>query len=503
MKLRTVGAAAGLVALAAFAAAAADAAKADAAGVPAGSAASKSVVEQIKNPVDWFKWGAELRIREEVLSKVYDFSDYTRDDDMYNWFRGRARVWAQFGNFFQQNAKNNDGLSFYGRLTTEPKYVWEQGTIHQGKVGTVNKQAVYDNLYMQWTRIAGVPVSLKFGRFDAFYGRGLLIGDGTPLDGSRTIYSDGAIGTLHLDDMNTNVDFIWLQNDGSLRRLSSIGPTNPADKKNVSEYDTQILGVYVSNKSFKDVEIQAYYLFKDDDPINGYGTYKDDGVPSGLVHTLGANVQGVYGAWDYYGEVAGQWGMRRGMYWSYSPSYGGSWYGDGEKHSRQAYSINGDLGYTFKDVAWTPRVHAFYNNYSGDDNSSATYEGWDPVLGRWPQFSELWAYHMGAEQGLPGLVTNMQRMGLGVAVNPPAVQSVYKAMRLSLDYNYLLANHSQMDPSTGSYERGNMLIGLMEVQFMDCLKGHILLEYLVPGAFYPQGYKNSAFFGRWEITYTF
>jgi len=442
MKLRTVGAAAGLVALIAFAAAAADAVKADAAGVPAGSATSKSAVDEIKNPVTWFKWGADLRVREEVLSKVYDFSDNTRDYDMYNWFRGRARVWAQFGNFFQQDSKKNDGLSFYARMTTEPKYTWESGTVHQGEMGTTNKQAVYDNLYMQWTRIAGAPMSLKFGRFDATYGKGLVLFDGTPLDGSRTIYNDGAIATLHMDDMNTNVDFIWFQNDGSLRRLSSIGPTNSSDKKNVSEYDTQILGAYLSNKSFKDVEIQAYYLFKDDSPINGYGSYKDAGVPSGLVHTVGANVQGMYGAWDYYGEVAGQWGMRKGMFWSpaMNGTGSGSWYGDGEKHSRQAYSINGDLGYTFKDVAWTPRVHGFYNNYSGDDNGSATYEGWDPVLGRWPQFSELWAYHAASEEGLIATLTNTQRMGVGVSVQPPAVQSVYKAMRLSLDYNYLLAN---------------------------------------------------------------
>ena len=46
--------------------------------------------------------------------------------------------------------------------------------------------------------LSGVPLDFKIGRQDLFLGNGWLVGDGTPLDGSRTFYFDAIRATLPL-----------------------------------------------------------------------------------------------------------------------------------------------------------------------------------------------------------------------------------------------------------------------------------------------------------------
>jgi len=516
LKWRTLVVVCGLAALMAMPAWAAETAAKEkmqeTVGSATGEACPRSLLDQIKNPVDWFKWGADLRLREEFHNNNFDFYDDKKSErfvdgagvehrpgnDLFNYFRGRARVWAEFGPFLPtEGMKEANGLSFYARLTTEPRYYMENTTsignnwiaYNHGEYGTTNKQVIYDNLYFDWKRIGGAPISLKVGRQDLIYGRGFVILDGTPLDGSRTIYSDAIKATLHLDSWNTAIDFLAIDNDGGNTRLSSIGPRNSVDRPYESEFDTKVYGVYGMTKVTKDMEVNAYYLFKDDDPT---GTYKALGYTGRQVHTIGGLIQGTFAAnWDYYAEAAGQWGKER------SPM-------TGKNNNRTGYAVATDLGYTFKDVAWTPRAHGVYEVYSGDKNGTSTYEGWDPVLARWPHFSELWANHAAVETGTPGAFTNMHRLGAGFSLKPPA--GPFEAVDLLFDYSYLWAN-THTNGRTGfynsGYDIGQMITGVLRIQFMKCLEGHIWGEYLFPGRYYNSSFRDTAWFWRWQLTYTF
>ena len=133
-----------------------------------------------------------------------------------------------------------------------------------------------------------------------------------------------------------------------------------------------MLGAYVISKYFAPMEVNAYYIYKDDTFAN-YGVihqlfYGSD--PMGrIVHTVGGLAQGTAGpGWDYYGEAAWQWGNE------------GAVPGVSNEENRQAYGLNSDLGYTFKQWSPTPRVHAAYMDLSGDDPHSKTFGGWDPVM---------------------------------------------------------------------------------------------------------------------------
>ena len=79
-----------------------------------------------------------------------------------------------------------------------------------------------DNLYVNWDRPAGFPVSFRVGRQDLTYGRGFVILDGTPLDGSRSVYSDAAKMTIHADPIRTDLDLFAVDNKADESRLQPI-----------------------------------------------------------------------------------------------------------------------------------------------------------------------------------------------------------------------------------------------------------------------------------------
>ena len=203
---------------------------------------------------------------------------------------------------------------------------------------------------------------------------------------------------------------------------------------------------------------------------------EDENIGSALldrvVHTVGGLAMGTFaGNWDYYGELAYQWGKEGTA-------------------SRRGYGGTADLGYTFKDCSWKPRVHLAGEYLSGDDPDTGTYEGWDPVLGRWPHWSELFAYRMAFEEGKPGQYTNMQRLAGGVTVHPT------ERMCVKLDYNYLRAdehNNGSAFPYDSGDTRGHLLTGNLTYQFNKALSGHLWTEYFHPESFYDSDCDDALF----------
>jgi hypothetical protein len=428
-------------------------------------------IDDVTHPADWLTWGGELRVQQTYQDNAIDFLD--EFPDTWNYFRIRASVWAQAGRFLvAEDAGIDNGLSGYVRLTAEPRYFTQDDLIADDPMWD---EGIVENLYVDWTRVAGLPVSMRVGRQDLAYGppgRWFVVFDGTPLDDSRSIYSDAIKTTIHLDDSVENpngfdVDVFYANNDGTQDRIDPINESHLL----VSEFDTKLFGIYAMNRQVAGHEFHGYYVYKDDDRIGR-------GWPGGqIVHTVGGLGTGKIGRnWDYYAELAGQWGKLA-------------------SRTRRGLGFSSDLGYTFAEATWTPRVHGGYEYLSGDDPSSRRWEGWDPVLARYPHFSWIMAYRYLFEYGLPGYYTNLQRYTAGVSVNPT------EKTQVSLDYHFLRANERigpPVFPLGPGLKRGHLVVAGVKHQFTKFIDGALLGEYFHPESFYASS-SDSAILLRWEV----
>ena len=435
-------------------------------------------INQITKPVEWFNWGADFRLRQEYFDNAIDLlNEY---QDRRNAIRMRCRFWAEVGPFFKmEELTAPNGVTANIRMTKETRWYQQD----DGRVPMQDwNEIVYDNLYVQWQRILGMPISLKVGRQDLVYGKGWIILDGTPLDGSRTIYSDAVKATLHLDNIATTIDVFALDNKAHQSRFRPFDPKH----KLVSEYDTEVFGIYAINKTLAPHEFHSYYIYKNENRVAAAPAIAPG---DRTVHTVGGLGQGKFAnGVDYYAEMAGQWGTEAGA-------------------NRVGFGVNSDVGYTFTKVAMTPRVHGGYEYLSGDDPHTREYEGWDNVLGRWPQFSEAYAYRWAFEGGRPGAYTNLHRFTLGVNARPmPKMFAV-------LDYSLLLADEHTFGtsytlpppipaPYGDGYVRGHLLVARVHYDFTKRLTGHMWAEYFCPGSYYDDA-TDDAVFLRWELAYAF
>ena len=451
----------------------------------------------IKHPMDWFTWGADLRVREEYIRNARGLKNNI--DDTINMLRVRPRIWADFGSFFNDPSLGiPNGLDIYIRLADETRIFMTRPSVAPFNTSAATNNArtfneiVVDNLYVNWDRPAGLPVSFKVGRQDLTYGRGWVILDGTPLDGSRSIYSDAAKVTGHFDAIQTDLDLFVVDNKAYESRLQPIA-IEAGQQQYTSEYDTRLLGAYLISKHFAPMELNAYYIYKDDTLKIGKLVGTD--ANGRIVHTAGALVQGTLPktGWDYYAESAYQWGNE------------GAITGVSTEEQRQGYGFTSDLGYTFKQVTATPRLHAGYETLSGDDPHSKTYGGWDPVMSRWPEFSELyvyrWQYEGKTGGGTVGAWTNLQRATVGVSAKPT------HKMTTTFDYSLLFANERNLNNTVkagttygGGYIRGSLLVAKLLYDFNSHISGHLWAEYFEPADFY-SSMKDGAVFLRWELMF--
>ena len=163
-----------------------------------------------------------------------------------------------------------------------------------------------------------------------------------------------------------------------------------------------------------------------------------------------------------------------------------------------------DMGYTFQDHPWRPRLHAGYECLSGDDPGTTTYEAWDPVLARCTRWSNLYDQRWSWESGMKSGYSNLQRFTLGAAAEPT------QRLRISLDYSYLLANEhtfgetflSTKAPYSSGSCRGQLIAAELANKFSDRLVGKLRAEYFHPGSYYTEA-TDDAVFLRWELVFKF
>ena len=179
-------------------------------------------------------------------------------------------------------------------------------------------------------------------------------------------------------------------------------------------------------------------------------------------------------------EGAGQFGSRNG-------------------ESVCAYGWNSRLMYNFND-AYKQQVRLSWEYLSGGTPGSGMDGAFDPLWGRWPQWSELYVYTYLGETRIAE-TTNLDRVAVGYEVSPT------DKMQIDLDYHVLFANENTDRGRAGfagsGNFRGQLFTTVLRYKFNRFLAGHLWGEYFIPGNYYTSPKDSDAVYLRAELVFSF
>ena len=414
-----------------------------------------------------FDYGFNLRMRQEYIENVFDYNkaDIIKDD---NYFRLKASAWGKFS--------FSDNVSLFAKLTAEPKYYMR----NHGQLSAVDhikdNEIFVDNLYLDVKSVMGMPVDLRLGRQDFLmtHGEGFVLLDGTPYDGSRSVYFNAAKATIRFNEKNS-LDVIYTRNTEEEKYLPVID--NQDRKLLFPEMDERAFILYGKFKPADRLAVEPYYIYKTEDAHVRSG----NNVAELKLHTVGNRMVYDFQPWRVRGEIAYQFGE----------------YDD----NRDRNGLGGYVFLTrnFREARFSPSLDFGYAYLSGDDDPyTGDDDGWNPVFSKWPWISELYVFGSAIERGEPGYWSNLQLLRAKLDMK------MTEKTGLFLAYNYLMSNEG-MAPSPffgGGTKRGQLPQVQLTHKFCKNVEGLLLLEYFIPGDYYAANRDDAVFF-RWQIQMNF
>ncbi len=450
------------------------------------------------NPTSWLSMGLDLRFRIEAGQNWDTLND---DSNAHKWWyeRYRTRWWTK--------STLSDNISFNTRLVWEFRTYDEPHAVPIAATNSFEKydrnmvwdEALFDWFNFSFRNVGGLPLTATLGRQDMMFGVGWLVLDATPLDGSRTVGGfDAARFTYDWADASSKIDFAYINRTAeSDAFLEPIGDKDRA----LTEQDENAAILYFTNTSFKPMQLEAFFIYKNDNPIDGQTTLTNIAPFWGTkaeTYTFGAAVSGIAQEhWKYRAEGAIQMGTRHDR--SHTPPFE-----VGEERDISAFGVLSNLEYLFKD-ARENAVHVGYEYASGDDPGSSDNEQFDLLWGEWPRWSELVIYTYSMETEVSNN-TNLHRFNVGHRMN------LNKQWTLSTDYHALWADEPGQPWKTGPNGinvsddhkfRGSLITCWARYKFSSQLFGHLLGEYFIPGSYYVEPSGDDAFFCRFNLEYVF
>lgn len=437
------------------------------------------------NPMEGVEMGLDLRLREVYTENLFSLNkDFGGEEDFnqYHWQRYRTRLSAK--------VKLDEDVDFNTRLTWE---FWG----HCAPDNSFNPffseknydfdEAIFDIMNVQIRNAFDMPLTLTAGRQEIILGTGWLVLDGTPADGSRTIFFDAIRGTYGLSD-NTKVDLIYIQQyDDEEEYLKPFNHHAVQDRRHLTQKgDERGFIFYLTNVTESKQQQELYYIYKNEESSDWAAHYSPGGQDADI-HTIGGRLAGPLGEnWSYSLELAKQCGDRNGS-------------------NLDALGTNNRLAYAFND-AKKNELHLGYEYLSGNDPDSGEDEQFDTLWGDWPQYqrggdlqSYVWTF-----EGALGEVTNLHRIGIGHSFKPNDVWT------LATDYNLLWADENSevgnpvpLTFSSGDNFRGQMISALATYQCCKKFKTHFMLDYFIPGNYYASPSGDEAYFARVNVEWTF
>lgn len=429
-------------------------------------------------PAAAFTFGGDVRLRYEA----YDSAQTLNADAPFHirdYFRLRTRAWVNY-NF-------TPTLSVFGRLAAEPRYWFNNATV--ASEGREWKYALVDNLFVKWATSQSVsaPVTLVVGRQDIQLGDQWLVGDGTPVDGSWTTFFDGARATIDVKSIKTKFDVMVFGEQAHPK--DDCPMVGRPSTYVVTEQDEVGAILYASNKLLKNIQLDGYFMYKEDHKVSSAGN-------NGDTNTLGLRIAGTPSDhWQYTAEGAYQWGHR-----DLPVRYPMTIMGECDV---AAYGGIAKLTYIFKDKL-SNQVTLLGEYLSGDDPKSiGKDEMFDVLWGRYPRVGETWAVAFSAESGgRPSQYQNLGRLGATWTISPikdGSIATSYFAMFAPEKTPTRTSNASLY--SRDSNFRGHMFQVIAKQKFTKSISGLLFAEASLLGDYYT--HKDTITFVRAEVMYTF
>jgi hypothetical protein len=346
--------------------------------VTAAASDTKDDVEALKDEVNSLKEEMKTAAQAESTIKAEDIAG-----NVYSEFAkkvklgGQIRTRAEYANGFYQTPTNNATLGgasgIVGRgKSTDDDYVlnqtrlWADADVNEhlrvfiqmqdarvfGSAGTTvgyatpgEENSIFDlhQGYFDIRKLFDLPLTVRVGRQEIVWGDHRVIGNfvwsnvGRVFDGGRFMWDT--------DDIHAEAFAAKVDEDGY---LSADGDDNSDE----TAYAAQL----AFKKLIPGALLELMYIHKnDEDSTSNVATQSEYAVPGddGIkIHDIGFRIDGKIPnieAIDYTVESHAQFGE----------------YGD---QNQQAWAFAGRAGYTFKDLAWTPRFGFEYDYASGDDD---------------------------------------------------------------------------------------------------------------------------------------
>jgi len=432
---------------------------------PAAAAPSDPVeawIKKAKNPVPWWKWGADFRIREVYQLNPTLLNTKGPEPDAH-WQRYRGRFWSTIAPF-------EDVLEFNFRIAWEGRYYDKPDSRDNW-----TPQNVYlDNLNfkVKFDKLVGFPLSFQGGRQDIQLGDRWLVMDGTPLDGSGTFYFDAVRLVAEIEPIKTKFDLIFLEQNADAEDW--VYPIAYHHQPVVEQDELGVIA-WITNKSIPKTEVNGYFIYKRGRPYlaNGYDAE---------IYTFGLLVAGdITPKLRYSVDVAGQFGNKNDA-------------------NLCALGSLDRLTYSFKDKL-DSQLYTEYEYLSGDDpGTRGTNESFDILWGRYPQFSDLYVYTMVRETRV-GDYTNLHRLAFGYITHP------IKKMEASATYHLLFSETNPLGDmprfsQTGNF-RGQLLTAILKYKFTSFMTGMLQGEFLFPGDYYTDDSNDPSVFLQAELMFSF
>ena len=155
----------------------------------------------------------DIRLRETYMGNVFTL-DRKAAGHEWHWQRQRVRVWS--------TVTPVEDVEFNLRLAWEGKH-YDRPLSRDNWAPT---SLMIDRLNVKLKSIGGSPFTLQAGRQELMLGDRWLVMDGTPLDGSSSVYFDAVRLTAEFTEIETRLDLIYLEQDahGGELVLSDLQP---------------------------------------------------------------------------------------------------------------------------------------------------------------------------------------------------------------------------------------------------------------------------------------
>ena len=435
-----------------------------------------------------FDAGADLRIRQELFQNVPGLPNGgvlmpQKRGPFTNHIRFRPRVWGEM----KGTTENWGAWRVFTRLTDEFRWCPEP----YKNTHTFPDEVIFDNLFLEGKGVFDGFLDLRVGRQDLYGYCGLdhVFVDGTPGDGSRTVYTDMAAFKLHFTEVSTldlfalydfddAEDFRWGTDRSKHTALANI---NPAADPTMDDWG---YGAIWGSEFAKWLPYQVFVMQKNTHEFE----YEGVEHPWTQRELVGAKVvPQLDEEWSLQFEGMGQVGC------------------NGEGATLNGWSTYSGINWKRATTSvYKPFARLGYHFMSGDDDAAdedGGHSAWDPMWARGVNDSEMFLYgtHYGAAWW-----SNMHYVKLTAGLE------LGRRHRIEGNCGPLFAAAQDgMGGGDGMFKgflsqaRYDFPIWLADKEKGERFEvfGHLLAEFFNPGDYYET--EKPAFFFRWQLEFKF